>query len=360
MHWQAYQFVYLVKFYFPDFFVDGSVLEIESHSVNGSIRKLFSTDVYVGLDLSTGPGVDVVQSGHEYKFNVCFDVTISCECFEHNPHYAQTFTNMVNLTKESGIVIFTCATSGRPEHGTSKTEPSLSPGTSSLNWDYYLNLTEEHFSEHCSDLSISYFFVNKFSNDLYFVGTKSEKLARKLELVIPQLGILFSQFELISADINNTFKCLPLISECLASPKLLFDIYQRLKSNNLVQNIYFRSLHENSLKFMPDSPELNFIEAEKYAVSGNKNFALFFAKLAKDNSIHPFFINYYAESLANVGRFGDAIEQLKSIVDFEKMHNLVWKLADFSFRVNEFQSALNFIDSALNMCQSRPFICTLK
>ena len=104
--------------------VEGSrVLEIGSYDVNGSVRTLFATSTdYVGVDLSEGPGVDVVSFGHELALpDDAFDLAVSAECFEHDPHWAETFANMVRLTRPGGMVVFTCATRGRPEHGTRRT-----------------------------------------------------------------------------------------------------------------------------------------------------------------------------------------------------------------------------------------------
>jgi hypothetical protein len=70
------------------------------------------------------------------------------------------------------LVVFTCATEGRPEHGTTRTTPADSPFT--LEWDYYRNLTEQDFR--VLDLDRIFreygFSVNENSKDLYFWGFK--------------------------------------------------------------------------------------------------------------------------------------------------------------------------------------------
>jgi hypothetical protein len=44
--------------------------------------------------LVEGPGVDIVASGHEVNLaSDSFAVTISAECFEHNPLWRETFAN---------------------------------------------------------------------------------------------------------------------------------------------------------------------------------------------------------------------------------------------------------------------------
>jgi tetratricopeptide (TPR) repeat protein len=174
MHWEAYQFIGAVKALLPQLFVKTKVLEIGAYHVNESIRTLFSDCKYTGLDLTSGTGVDIVASGHKFKVENAFDVVISCECLEHNPYYHETFLNMIENTASGGLIVFTCATTGRPEHGTTRTDPSQSPGTSAIGWDYYKNLTESDFDETVitTKLSDYYFFTNPSSQDLYFVGIK--------------------------------------------------------------------------------------------------------------------------------------------------------------------------------------------
>ena len=69
----------------------------------------------------------------------------------------------------------TCVSRGRREHGTTRTSPENSPGTQSLDWDYYRNLTAADFD--CFDVDAMFsshrFDYNKFSRDLYFLGVKA-------------------------------------------------------------------------------------------------------------------------------------------------------------------------------------------
>jgi len=157
------------------------VLEVGSCDVNGSIRGFFSGMDYVGADLAPGPGVDVVGSGHELSYaDGHFDVSLSCESFEHNPYWKETFHNMVRMTREGGLVAFTCASRGRLEHGTRRTDPKLSPGTQNVGFDYYRNLSERDFTRIfplSSWFSRFYFWYVARSRDLYFVGVKGTENA---------------------------------------------------------------------------------------------------------------------------------------------------------------------------------------
>jgi hypothetical protein len=79
------------------------------------------------------------------------------------------------MAKPGGIIAFTCASTGRLEHGTTRTNAEHSPGTQFVGLDYYKNLTEKDFYESLQINNLfnkHYFFFEKSSFDLYFVGQK--------------------------------------------------------------------------------------------------------------------------------------------------------------------------------------------
>ena len=82
-HFQQQKFLYLAVGYFGlGVQKNLAVLEIGSYDVNGSIRSLFDTEHYVGVDLVAGPGVDVVADGQSVDYpDATFDVVLSCEVF---------------------------------------------------------------------------------------------------------------------------------------------------------------------------------------------------------------------------------------------------------------------------------------
>lgn len=154
------------------------ILEIGSYDVNGSIRQYFKNSNYIGVDLIEGKGVDVIGDGHILDYpDERFDMVISCESFEHNPYWKETFLNMIRMTKKGGLVVFTCATTDRPEHGTTRTSSIDSPGTIEMNWDYYKNLEKVDFIKEIPDFNHHFnrhlFMTNSQSKDLYFIGIKS-------------------------------------------------------------------------------------------------------------------------------------------------------------------------------------------
>lgn len=175
-HPQQRDFINGLKIQYPDFFVNKKVLEVGSLNINGTVRDFFDDCDFTGLDLGEGPGVDIVCPGQDYDAPArTYDVVCSAECFEHNPYWVETFKNMMRLCKRKGLIFFTCATEGRPEHGTTRTSPESSPLTISVGWDYYRNLTEADFRNEIDfDKSFgSYeFSVNMSNFDLYFWGFK--------------------------------------------------------------------------------------------------------------------------------------------------------------------------------------------
>ena len=177
-HQSQLDFVAGIKARFPDYFTDKKVLEIGSLDINGSIRAFFDTTSYIGVDVGEGRGVDVVARGEDLVFpESYFDVVASCECFEHNPYWVETFVNMHRMAKPNGLVFMTCATTGRPEHGTTRTSPQDSPLTVTNGWEYYKNLTEQDFRKHIDidSMFTEYeFVVGAPHPDLYFYGIKKE------------------------------------------------------------------------------------------------------------------------------------------------------------------------------------------
>ena len=168
------EYIKYVKDKFPDHLNKKQVLEVGSLNINGTVRDFFSECHYVGLDVAEGKDVDVVCEGQNFDApSESFDVSISCECFEHNPEWVATFRNMYRITRTGGLVIMTCATTGRPEHGTTKTTPQDSPLTVGLGWNYYMNLTEKDFRDNFDIDSMfkEYEFLSQ-NTDLYFYGVK--------------------------------------------------------------------------------------------------------------------------------------------------------------------------------------------
>jgi SAM-dependent methyltransferase len=179
MHKEARDFTLFVKKIFANFFIDKIVLDVGSGDINGNNRFLFENCEYHGNDVIQANNVTIVSKTKDLPFtDNTFDTIISTECFEHDPEYKDSFLKIYNMLKPDGLFCFTCASTGRPEHGTRRTSPCDSYGTiGNLNdmVDYYKNLTELDLNEvlKLNELfSVWDTYYNSATKDLYFVGIK--------------------------------------------------------------------------------------------------------------------------------------------------------------------------------------------
>ena len=179
MHIQAKQFCEFVKSILGDYFVNKKVLYVGSGDINGNNHYLFENCEYDGNDVIQTKNVTIVSKTKDLPFlNNTFDTIISTECFEHDPSYKESLIKIYDLLKPNGLFLFTCASIGRPEHGTRKTTPNDSYGTIGNiedMQDYYKNLIEKDLLD-VYDLKnmFSSFdtYYNGKSKDLYFLGIK--------------------------------------------------------------------------------------------------------------------------------------------------------------------------------------------
>lgn len=171
MHKEVRLFIREVKRKYPKCFRRADVLEVGSLWINGSIRRHFNWCNYIGLDLENGKGVDVVCHAKRYVRPAYFEVVASCEAFEHDMYWKESLLQMYANLKVGGLMIITCASDTRPEHGTTRTKPQDSPFTN----DYYKNISIEMFKEVLPpELFSDYFLENRRDKeDLVFYGIKA-------------------------------------------------------------------------------------------------------------------------------------------------------------------------------------------
>jgi SAM-dependent methyltransferase len=178
MHPEARNFTLFVKQQLPEFFIHKKVLDVGSGDINGSNRFLFDNCEYEGNDVFQATNVTVVSNTSALPFTEnTFDTIISTECFEHDPEYVASFQKIVSMLKPGGLFLFTCASTGRPEHGTRQKSPHVSYGTigNVEGWtDYYKNLTFEDLKQSIDMNLFSQYahYYNEESHDLYFWGIK--------------------------------------------------------------------------------------------------------------------------------------------------------------------------------------------
>ena len=184
MHFEAKHFLEFIKNNYFNYFENKNVLDVGSGDINGNNKYLFTNCTYTGNDVVFAPNVTIVSKTHLLPFiNNTFDTIISSECFEHDPNYELSIKKIYDMLKEDGLFVFTCASNGRPEHGTRRTSPTDSYGTRSKlidMQDYYKNLSQKDieiiFDNKMQDYFSSFnFYYNSKSYDLYFVGIKKGK-----------------------------------------------------------------------------------------------------------------------------------------------------------------------------------------
>tara|TARA_B100001093_G_scaffold2600_1_gene2645 strand:+ start:19662 stop:20045 length:384 start_codon:yes stop_codon:yes gene_type:complete len=121
---------------------------------------------YVGIDCYAGPCVDVVGVAHEYEPKKAnFDVVITTEMLEHDPHWKLTLEHAARMLRSGGLLILTCAAPKRPPHNHSD---SPTPG-------YYENRTPaevvDELSKHCKWKELDA-WLERADLDLHCVGIK--------------------------------------------------------------------------------------------------------------------------------------------------------------------------------------------
>ena len=250
-HLSMQAFLTSIKSKFPLYFNSVRVLDIGSLDINGNNREFFENSDYVGVDLGEGKNVDVISLGHEYTSDKKFDTVITTELLEHDIFWKKTFLNCVNLLKSHGLLLFTCASFGRPEHGTARTSPDASPFTSSMNlWEnYYENRTvkdfvnildfEEFFHEYSfqyvlGDLyfygikKVSPFFIYSKNDDTIYVKCCDKKQNIRINIIKNNNLIYHTIFDLIEPNVeywikpNDSFDEIEIIEYDTLRDKIIF------------------------------------------------------------------------------------------------------------------------------------------
>lgn len=166
MHPPVRDFVIWCVDQIPKLTQTGHVLEVGSLNVNGEVRDLFTwADSYTGLDITPGPGVELVADARTWVPDRLYDVVVSTEALEHIEHWDLVMDTILAACKPGGYIILTCATTGRGPHNQhgSATFPE---------GEYYGNVSMSHFAA-CVETSFTSYTLNQTSGcDLQFFGQK--------------------------------------------------------------------------------------------------------------------------------------------------------------------------------------------
>ena len=150
-----------------------NVLELGSYNVNGSVRTMFLTGRWHGVDIRTGPGVDEVADARDYDGSEQYDLVVTTEMLEHCEDAGKVFESVYKSLKPGGFLIATMAGEGRHPHRNDGEhfDPRMKGD------EFYRNVTEETLREWCEDaglevLNLSY---EPVSCDLRCIAWKSKR-----------------------------------------------------------------------------------------------------------------------------------------------------------------------------------------
>ena len=93
-----------------------------------------------------------------------FDLIISTEMLEHDPHWKESIRKCIALLNVGGAFLMTCATTGRPIHGID---------TFSASGSYYKNIEKDEFLAECVGMRHLKAIVSYPHCDLYYFGVKN-------------------------------------------------------------------------------------------------------------------------------------------------------------------------------------------
>lgn len=214
MHTEARDFTLFIKNIFNEYFINKKVLDVGSGDINGNNRFLFENCEYHGNDVIQAPNVTIVSKTKDLPFdNNCFDTIISTECFEHDPEYVLSFKKIYDMLKPYGLYVFTCASTGRAEHGTRRANNLDSygciGGIEDMQ-DYYKNLTITDINNiHELDKVFIFWksYYNSTTSDLYFFGIKryniSDELFNNTTIDINIIKKLLQQIDYVNDKIHE-------------------------------------------------------------------------------------------------------------------------------------------------------------
>lgn len=234
-HAEQITFFRLAMKHFPSAF-SAKVIDIGSLDINGGPHRDLQCEEYVGVDVAAGPNVTLVSRGEDVDLPPdYFDVAMSSECFEHNPSWRETLDNMIRMTKPLGLIVFTCASVGRLEHGTTRSDLGYAaPLTVGQGQEHYENVSRRMLLRALDKESLAAFriYTNYKSGDLYFIAVKATTST--------ELGEKCSHLIKILEDFDARAKEFLRLENQNAVTQLPHIIYSRM-----YQRFYFSSAYKH-------------------------------------------------------------------------------------------------------------------
>lgn len=94
-----------------------AVLDIGGRNINGTVKDLFATNVWVALDAVKADGVDIVADARTWEPDRFYDLVVCTEVLEHVHGWPAILATAANALTDDGVLIVTCASDRRPPHG---------------------------------------------------------------------------------------------------------------------------------------------------------------------------------------------------------------------------------------------------
>jgi hypothetical protein len=143
-----------------------SVIEFGARDVNGTIRDLFPTRSYHGIDIEGGLGVDEVADAADWRCETPAECVVCCEVLEHTPRVEEIVASAYANLQPDGIFIVTCATDPREPH-------SGVDGGPLRDGEHYENVTPERLKDACWEAGFALRRMEILpSGDLYVVAAR--------------------------------------------------------------------------------------------------------------------------------------------------------------------------------------------
>lgn len=95
----------------------GRLLEIGSLNINGTARDHLEATLWVGIDIVTGPDVDLVCDAEATNFEPeSFDTILSTSMAEHNPRWREGLSHNLRWMKSGGLLLLSWGAEGNGHH----------------------------------------------------------------------------------------------------------------------------------------------------------------------------------------------------------------------------------------------------
>jgi len=92
----------------------GTVIDIGSYDVNGTYRELFTEGKYIGVDIQSGPNVDMFIESNEWDKLKNVDAVISGQTLEHVTDIPRLMNSIYDVLKPQGLLCIIVPSAGPP------------------------------------------------------------------------------------------------------------------------------------------------------------------------------------------------------------------------------------------------------